>query len=206
MLLTRGKRTLRPITPIHAIEGVLPSILPCLESSCMLIECYMETLLCSIFIKLFEVDDLMLMFTCERLHGTGSAYRTASQSRVADSIATPKTSDHRMHLQHPPPRRRATTLHSPLPHQQHTPTHTRRHVLYNKASVGHGPSRYVFAPRHSTTTATRRLTTAQRDRPPPSSLSASPMPPSFPPRAQSLLRLSLRSPAWCLAHRVRHPQ
>jgi hypothetical protein len=188
MLLTRGKRTLRPITPIHAIEGVLPSILPCLESSCMLIECYMETLLCSIFIKLFEVDDLMLMFTCERLHGTGSAYRTASQSRVADSIATPKT------------------LHSPLPHQQHTPTHTRRHVLYNKASVGHGPSRYVFAPRHSTTTATRRLTTAQRDRPPPSSLSASPMPPSFPPRAQSLLRLSLRSPAWCLAHRVRHPQ
>lgn len=105
--------------------------------------------------------------------------------------------------------RRATALHSPLHSStRNTLTHTRRHVLYDKASVGHGPARYVAFPRHSSsiTTATRRLTVPQRDRPPPSSLSVSPMPPSFPPRAQSPLLPSLRSPAWYLAHPVRRLQ
>jgi hypothetical protein len=142
----------------------------------------------------------MLMCTSD---GSTAAYREASQSQVADSIATPKTSriiectSNYLVVLAPP----LSTLHSLT---SNTSSHIRRHALYNKASVGHGPARYVVAPRHTTTTATRRLTTEQRDRPPPSSPSASPMSPSFPPRAQSLLRLSLRSPAWCLAHRVRH--
>jgi hypothetical protein len=150
---------------------------------------------------------MMLMFTSDA--STAPGQRIESPANHDSLIRSPRQrlriiecTSNIQHLVVAPP---LSTLHS-LTTNTPTHTHTPRHVLYNKASVGHGPARYVFAPRHSTTTATRRLTTAQRDRPPPFSPSASPMPPSFPPRAQSLLRLLLRRPAWCLAHRVRHPQ
>jgi hypothetical protein len=63
----------------------------------------------------------MLMCTCTQV---GSAHRVASQSQAADSIATRQ----RLHIiianAPPTPRRRATTLRSPLPYQQYILTHS----------------------------------------------------------------------------------
>jgi hypothetical protein len=52
---------------------------------------------------------------------------------------------------------RLTTLHSLT---RNTHIHNRRHVLYNKASDGHGAARYVQIPRLSALSTTGRLTTA----------------------------------------------
>jgi hypothetical protein len=121
---------------------------------------YKKTLSCSMFIKLFEVDDLMLMFTSDA--STAPDQRIESPANHDSLIRSPRqrlriiecTSNIHHLVVAPPP----STLHS-LTSNTHPHTN-RRHVLYNKASVGHGPARYVFAQRHSITTATRRLTTA----------------------------------------------